>query len=152
VGGECLYDFVIARLPIASTTRDPVRERLQDEFHPRFEIPNVPAVVIDVPVDSFLSKNRKSNALVLHVRRHFNAAKYIGLPDLVKLDRVAPPADFLSMFDAIDLESNPPDIGPWHLLEDTSFLLNDPSRHGNLPPGCDPSEFGTKWHQRWHQR
>jgi hypothetical protein len=22
---------------------------------------------------------------------------------------------------------------------------------GNLPPGCDPSKVGTKWHQKWHQ-
>jgi hypothetical protein len=118
--------------------RHSVGKRFQNEFHSPFEIPDVPAVVIYVPIDSFLGKNRKPDALVLHVRGHLNPAKYICLPDLVKLDRVALPADLLSMFDAVDLELNPSDIGAWHLLEDTSLFANDPSRHGNLPPGCDP--------------
>ena len=32
---------------------DPVRERLQDEFHSSLEIPNIPAVVVDV-IDSMV--------------------------------------------------------------------------------------------------
>jgi hypothetical protein len=52
-------------------------------------------------------------------------------------------AYFLSMCDTNDLESNPPDIGARHLLEDTSFFANDPSRHGNLSLEQSGTRGGT---------
>lgn len=75
----------------------PVRICLQDEFHPPFKIPNIPAVVVDIPVDCFLGKHGELHALVLHVRRHLNAAKNVRLANLVELDCVAPSPHLFSM-------------------------------------------------------
>jgi hypothetical protein len=62
-----------------------------------FEVPNILALLIDVPLDGFLGEYRKPDALVLHVRGHLHAAKDFTLADLVPLNRVAAPADFLAV-------------------------------------------------------
>jgi len=75
-----------------------------------FEIPNIPAVVVDIPIDGFLGKYGELDALVLHVRRHLYAAKNVRLANLVELDCVAAAPHFFPMLDSSDFETYPPNV------------------------------------------
>jgi hypothetical protein len=44
----------VGRLNLVSNS---VRERLQDELHPSLEVPNIPAVVVDIPFDGLLGEH-----------------------------------------------------------------------------------------------
>jgi hypothetical protein len=88
----------------------PVGEGLQNEFHPAFEISNISAVVVDVPVDGVLGKHGELDALVFHVRWHLYATKNVRLANLVELDCVAAAPHLFPMLDTGVFETYPPDV------------------------------------------
>ena len=63
--------------------RDPVAKRFQNELHSALEVADIPAFVIDVPVDGFLGDRGKLDALVLRVSRLLHAANNITFPQAI---------------------------------------------------------------------
>ena len=59
---------------------------------------------------------------MLHVRRHLDATNYVPLPQVIKLDGIAAPTNLLAMLHAVNLETNPPDVGARHLFKDARSL------------------------------